>query len=266
LDKYGQFICRRIKVVIGNLGCNHFSNEDVQPGLLSSDRDQLIDMLAFSGHELNNMLTRVLMSIESLVREGDASLTDRQKRAVQCLYDNAHLLRKMAHTYMDMARIEDPSFVPDAELLEPAAEVIEPLLKGYGDVLLNEQRGCHLQVLTSGDQVMADRTMLISVFDNLLNNAIKYGLPGSDIGISVIRRESDLEISFQNTVQSLDPGMLEHAFDRFTRGTNTQNKSGTGIGLYLTRQIVDRLGGSIRIETSEAKNQVSFIVRLPCAS
>jgi signal transduction histidine kinase len=60
--------------------------------------------------------------------------------------------------------------------------------------------------------------------------------------------------------------MLEHAFDRFARGTNTQNKSGAGIGLYLTRQIVERLGGSIRIETSEAKNQVSFIVKLPCAS
>jgi signal transduction histidine kinase len=243
-----------------------YSNYDMH-GMPSGDDDRaLIDALAFCGHEMNNTITRVLLSLETLTLDGDAHFTDRQKRAVQSLDENIHRLRKISQTYMNMARLEESSMMPDLETVEPIGEIIEPLVRSYAELLQDRQQVCHLRAYTAGLHVFAERTLLTSIFDNLLSNAIKYGKPGAQIDISITEQQSWLVISVSNSVDRLDQSMLDNAFDRFARGSNAQNQSGSGIGLYLVKWIVERLGGTISIETSETRHQVTFVVHLPVYS
>jgi signal transduction histidine kinase len=103
------------------------------------------------------------------------------------------------------------------------------------DFTIEEYSDC----LLKGD---ADRA--VEVLQNLLENAIKYG-DGREIQISFRREEESLLISVSNTGCTLDDTELPHIFDSFWRGSNAGTKTGSGLGLYICRQLMNRMNGDV---------------------
>ena len=89
-----------------------------------------------------------------------------------------------------------------------------------------------------------DPDRAVEVLQNLLENAIKYG-DGKEIGISFSREEESLLISVSNTGCTLSDTELPHIFDSFWRGSNSEAKAGSGLGLYICRQLLNRMNGDI---------------------
>jgi signal transduction histidine kinase len=225
------------------------------------------EFLSQMNHELRTPLNAVLGFSQLLLLEQAGSLTPQQRRQVQHIEAaGAHLLALISDA-LDHERIEArrPALSLEAVTLAPLLQ--ESLAMVRTQAL---ERNITLLPPAVGDpacQLWADRTRLLQVLINLLTNAIKYNRPGGTVALQVQRDPAQ----DQACVQVLDTGLgmrqdqLEQLFQPFNRlGREHSLVEGSGIGLALSRQLVQEMGG--RIEVSSTSAGSVFQVWLPVAS
>ncbi len=98
--------------------------------------------------------------------------------------------------------------------------------------------------------VWGDLDRLVEVMQNVVENAIKYG-DGRKIHISASREEEEYQVLIYNTGCGLAPRELPHIFDSFFRGSNVGKNPGSGLGLYICRQLIHRMEGEITAKIRE---------------
>lgn len=106
--------------------------------------------------------------------------------------------------------------------------------------------------------IRGDVDRAIEVLQNIIENAIKYG-DGEEIVISVSTEEECQLITVRNTGCSLSVNELPHIFDSFWRGSNVGNKNGSGLGLYICRQLLKKMGGDIYAQSKENCMEVTAV-------
>jgi signal transduction histidine kinase len=134
------------------------------------------------------------------------------------------------------------------------------------------RRGLHLELNPQPDlpPVQADPQYIMQVLTNLLSNATNYTPQGGRITLETGTQERDGQTWVTFTVRDTGPGIpddeLSHIFDRFYRGAHARSTgvSGTGLGLPISREIVERHGGRITLETAVGEG-TAFTVWLPPA-
>jgi signal transduction histidine kinase len=113
--------------------------------------------------------------------------------------------------------------------------------------------------------VVADRQRLRQVFANLLSNAIKYNRPGGQVQVSAARTGERIELQIVDTGLGMSEAQLERIFRPFERlGVEGSGIPGTGLGLALSRQLVESMGGEIRVASARGRG-TTFTVALPAA-
>jgi signal transduction histidine kinase len=131
-----------------------------------------------------------------------------------------------------------------------------------------QEKGITIEVQVPPDipEVWADSDRTIQVIVNLLSNAIKYNRPNGSVRISGSLRKGDgmIEISVKDTGFGMKPEQMTHLFEKFYRvdSSKTVGIVGTGLGLYITKSIVERMGGQISVK-SEENVGTTFTVVLP---
>jgi PAS domain S-box-containing protein len=113
--------------------------------------------------------------------------------------------------------------------------------------------------------VRCDRTRLVQVFTNLLNNAVKYSPPGARIDLRLEVRDRYAVLTVRDTGAGIGADLLPHVFDLFTQGKRTLDRAegGLGLGLALARKLVELHGGTIGAESEGEGRGSVFTVRLP---
>ena len=151
--------------------------------------------------------------------------------------------------------------------LEPVdlVALIRRIAKDQEEIAGDRRVRVHSSVPTLIGVVDPDR--LARAFANLISNALKYGAAHEDVSITIEPQEMGDESWAQITITDVGPGIpqsdLPYIFDRFRRGSNVLGRtSGMGIGLTVVRDIVERHGGQVRVESEEGKGS-SFEVILP---
>jgi len=113
--------------------------------------------------------------------------------------------------------------------------------------------------------IMSDSERLKEVFSNLLSNAIKYNKALGSVKVNVRQDADFLEASVEDTGLGMSEEDMKHLFGKFWRAPAHKNIEGTGLGLWITKQLVERMGGKIWAE-SQKDISSTFFVRLPVAS
>jgi signal transduction histidine kinase len=127
-------------------------------------------------------------------------------------------------------------------------------------------KGLQLQY-DAGNDVMraeADRARLMQLFQNLLGNAVKFTKAGDSIQVVSRTRGSHAQIEISDSGPGIAPDDLPHIFDPYYSASKKHQKTGTGLGLYIAKGIVDAHGGTIRC-TSEPGVGTTFNITLPLA-
>ena len=113
--------------------------------------------------------------------------------------------------------------------------------------------------------VLADPTRLRQVLLNLLSNAIKYNKPGGSVHVEALRRGASVLLRVTDTGRGMSDEQLRHLFEPFNRlGADRSEIEGTGIGLAITKALVERMGGSVHVDSRQGEGSV-FELRLPAA-
>ncbi|MCD2517606.1 ATP-binding protein [Massilia sp. G4R7] len=222
-------------------------------------KDEFLAMLA---HELRNplapissaaQLLRVLFANEPRIRQ-TSEVISRQVAHMTHLVDD---LLDVSRVTRGLATIEQADVELGAVLRE-AVEQITPLI---------EARGHRLTVDIAGQPlpVCGDRTRLIQVAANLLNNAAKYTPDGGELRVA-LRQEGEMAVlRVEDNGIGIGPDLLPVVFDLFTQAQRTPDRAqgGLGLGLALVKKLVELHGGAVEAHSGGAGQGSSFTVRLP---
>ena len=218
---------------------------------MSDWRSKVIAMLA---HDFRSTLAGVRAYSELLEDFPERRSDPQVYRGIRQATDQ---LRHMADEALLMARLTSGNLQVQVEPL-----AIWPVLNEVAD-RYRTNRTVHLP--PSFATVMGDRDYLVRVFDNLLSNAVKYSPDSTPIGVDITEASSGrVQISVKNAGRGIAPEELPHAFDEYWRGSTAPKGTGSGIGLFIVKKIVDAHQGSISIE-SRPDAGTTVHVQLPAA-
>jgi signal transduction histidine kinase len=105
-----------------------------------------------------------------------------------------------------------------------------------------------------------DAKKVEQVLINILSNAVKYSTPGSTIDISAILLGDEIKISVQDEGPGIPAEDIDRIFDQFYRVPNTRHREGLGLGLYISKEIIEGHSGKIRVESKEGSGSTFYIV------
>jgi two-component system, chemotaxis family, CheB/CheR fusion protein len=222
--------------------------------------------LATLSHELRTPLTPVLAVVSGL--QEDDRLPDDVRVHLAMVRRNVELEARLIDDMLDVTRIARGKLELRREVADLKAVVDHALQTASGDLL--DKRLRLVLDLAGGDHaVWADTPRLTQVFWNLFSNAVKFTPPDGSITVRSWREEgSQLVVEIADTGIGIEPDVLTDIFDAFQQGeqTITRRFGGLGLGLAISKAIVELHGGSL-IARSAGRGQGSvFSVRLPIGS
>jgi signal transduction histidine kinase len=214
----------------------------------------LISMIA---HELRSPLTAVQGFSGTLVKRWDSFGDDQRRQLVQTIYTDAQRMGRIISEVVDLARLEtgrlelERSEVNVAAVAERAAEHLAGL------------PGADRLVIRIDDDVVAwaDVDRLEHILTNLMENAIKFSDEGR-VEVAARSRDGAVEITVSDRGVGIAPDRLQDVFSAPAPSGQRAAPSGTGLGLYLTRRLVEAHDGSIAVDSELDVGSV-FTVRLP---
>ena len=217
------------------------------------------DFLSNMSHELRSPLNAIL-GFAQLIDSGVPAPTPSQKESVDQILQSGWYLLELINEILDLSLIESGklSLSPEAmslpEVLADCQSMIEPQARKSGIRLL-------FPIFEGPCFIKADRTRVKQVLVNLLSNAIKYNRVGGTVEVTC-RAESPecIRVSFRDTGAGLPPEKLAQLFQPFNRlGQESGAEEGTGIGLVVSKRLVELMGGRIGAESVVGVGSVFWI-------
>jgi signal transduction histidine kinase/sugar lactone lactonase YvrE/ActR/RegA family two-component response regulator len=218
------------------------------------------EFLADVGHEIRTPMTGLLGMTELLLRSG---LDPRQREYAQTVRRSGEHLMKLVDDLLDLSRIEAGRFV-----LEPAPADLWSLVDEVADLLrpLAAERGLELASRIAPDaprHVEVDATRLKEVLFNLVHNALKFTARGRvDVDLAADPARADgLVFAVRDTGPGMGADAVARLFSRYEQGGAPRRRGSSGLGLSISRRLVELMGGRIDVETAPGAGS-TFRVRL----
>jgi signal transduction histidine kinase len=215
------------------------------------------DFIATISHELHTPLGFIKGYTTSLLRSDTTWDTATQQEFLTIIDEESDHLLTLIDRMLDSARLQSGNMSMDFRPVRLDSLLRDVVLRVHG-----RHEGLEVTLdLTPALPIQADTFRLAQVFDNLFDNAIKYA-PGTKITISLQVKEKRQIVTFADLGPGIPPEHIPFLFERFYRVPGQFSKSGTGLGLFICKQIVQAHHGRISVKTTPGKG-TAFRIELP---
>lgn len=232
------------------------------------ERSQLEDrakseFLAILGHELRNPLAPIVSSLEYLrLNETNTS----RMETIVLAENQASVMRRLLDDLLDITRISQNAFVLKLERVV-LQNVLKNAMAGASTMMRKHDHTSHLELPDDPLILNADPARLNQIFSNIIYNAIKYTDPGGTINISAERRGASAIIMFADSGVGIPQESLGRIFEPFVSiNPRSKKRSGLGIGLALTKRLVEMHGGTVAVESKGRGKGSTFTLTFPLLS
>jgi len=257
----------RVKLAAGN------PNDMDELGQLAHDFNRMAENLEQTealrrqligdvSHELRTPLTAIKGSLEALID----GVLPAEPETFEQIYQEADRLQRLVDDLQELSRVEAGAFKLELQPL-----MLAGLLK-TATIRLDRQyseKGVRLEIDLPADlpEVQADADRLSQVLFNLVGNALQYTPGGGQVTVAARRQGAEVHISVRDTGIGIAAENLPHVFDRFYRADRSRSRvsGGSGIGLTITRHLVEAHGGRIWVESPGQGKGSTFTFTLPVA-
>jgi signal transduction histidine kinase/ActR/RegA family two-component response regulator len=253
-------LARRAAAAIDNARLYDLSKEArTAAEAATRSKDEFVAMVS---HELRSPLN-VIIGWVRLMRSGSLSEQTRS-HALEVIERNASAQSQLVSDLLDISRA-----IAGKVRLEPAqldlGNLVMLVLEDARFALEAKRIRLHTDVPSEPAVLRADGERLTQVVWNLLLNAIKFTPKDGEISVTLRQAESDLELVVRDTGIGIAPDFLAHIFEPFRRSDSKSKRphGGLGIGLSITKHLVDLHGGSLEARSDGIGKGASFLVRLP---
>ena len=224
--------------------------------------DEKINFFVNTAHNIRTPLSLVLAPLADLSK--DASLGDKSRKFLEMALRNGDKLLRMVTELLDFQKIAMAKTQVHLQKVE-----LSVLLRQQVDKFQMSAQEKHicLRLTTCGQHTFStDLSMMDLIFENLLSNAVKYTPVGGTVTVSASLDEvaKQVNIRVSDTGIGIPKSEAKHIFQSFFRASNAVNSQemGSGLGLMVTRQLVQKLGGKLSFESEEGKG-TTFLFALP---
>lgn len=213
-----------------------------------------VDMLSIAVHQLRTPLSRNKWSLDMLIHD-EEGLSIEQRELLRKVYEDNERAIMMVNEILK-ANHEEVSPASTNRIKVNLIELIERALHGIGlDASAHAITFTFTNNVTQALYVLADPHKLAYVFENIFLNAIKYTPQGGAVVVTVEKQGDIALVSVADNGIGIPEEDKPHIFEKFYRASNARivEHEGTGLGLFIAKQIMEKNGGSISFESTENK-------------
>jgi len=219
---------------------------------------QRTEFFSMASHEIRTPVTAILLQLDLALRQisrGDSSNTEEMLRKAR---QRTKALAALINDLLDVSRLDVGKFALELEDLDLAAIA----RRTVDDYPSDEDHP--IRVISTGGAlpIRGDSRRLVEVLENLLSNAVKYSPDGGVVTVEIGREKDQAFVRVRDEGLGVPEAERGQIFERFFRTSVAKPYGGVGLGLYITREILTRMGGDVVLESSGAKGSV-FRVSLP---
>ncbi len=253
-DVYDESLLSSIETKLAHyLAASKISAQQV-----SNEKENIKKLIADISHQTKTPIANILLYSQLLCEK---NLPEESQTCAEALNQQAEKLNFLIHSLVKISRLETGVLV-----LRPITNPISPMLE---EVIAQirpkaERKGIKLEFETNNLYACFDRKWTAEAVYNIMDNAVKYTPAGGNISISLLHTELFARIAIKDSGIGISEEETAKIFGRFYRSPQVSNCEGVGIGLFLTREIIAKESGYIKV-TSEPGKGSTFFVYLPAA-
>lgn len=230
-----------------------------------------VDFVANVSHELRTPLASILGFVETL--QGPARDDPKaMMRFLKIMQDEASRMTRLIEDLLSLSHIEREAHIPPSEEIS-LVKIIESVVETLNFQMKRRDMTVKLNSEIDDCMVIGDRDQLTQVFQNLIDNAVKYGAPETEIAIHLHSQieigdeQENIQIAITNEGQGIAPEHIKRLTERFYRVDTARSRSlgGTGLGLAIVKHIIQRHEGDLSFE-SEVGKYTTARIQLPMNS
>ena len=222
------------------------------------------EFVSISAHQLRTPLSAIKWTLKMLLDGDLGKITEEQRDFIEKTYKSNERMINLINDLLDVTRIEEGRY-----LYEPVLIDFEPLVQSVINTYREEIKKKELKLEFKKPekklpQVRVDVEKMGLAIQNLLDNAIKYTLDGGEIIISLVPAEKAIEFLIKDTGIGIPKNQQDKVFSKFFRGSSAikMETDGSGLGLFIAKNIIEAHGGKIWFESEEGKG-TTFYFTLP---
>jgi signal transduction histidine kinase len=216
-------------------------------------RDRVLGVVA---HDLRNPLSTILLHVAvSTCRAGQPERRD--QRANEIVARAARRMKRLIQDLLDVAQVEAEGLRVQRAAV-PAKDLLVEAIDLQGSLAASAELTMQIEVEAEVPEVWGDRDRLLQVFENLIGNAIKFTKPGGQITVGATTLDEEILFWVRDTGCGIAPENMPHVFDRFWQVAQHAGRLGAGLGLPITKGIVEAHGGRLWVESVQNQGSTFF--------
>ncbi len=267
------------QVQMGPIGVVAVLNDVTANKQIEKLKDEFVSVVS---HELRSPLTAIKGYTQHLMRRIDRRLRKTQQeqqssaisgvdlpenydlRSLSIIQSQADHLERLVNDLLDLSQVQWGKLHLQYSSFYLADVLVESVRSVQAST---EQHTIYLDIAVQDTKIVADKMRMSQVIGNILDNAIKYSPQGGQVTVKLEEREGDYFVSITDQGIGISQEYLDHIFERFYRVRNTASRqySGIGLGLYVTRAIVEEHGGHIWVTNNKGLG-CTFSFTVPAAA
>ncbi len=214
-------------------------------------------------HEIRAPLTAIIGNLSMIIDDGMGSVDEEAGGLMNQAYKSTLRLRDLVNELLDIARLESGRAEFNLSNIDLDGEITDMI--EIQNVVAHE-RNITIDYASEHNPIMvyADKSKLEIILTNFLSNAIKYNNPGGNITVNVVQNAGEVEISIKDNGMGIPDDQKAKMFEKFFRveASDRANIVGTGLGLYLTKQFIEGMGGKVWFD-SKVGEGTTFYFTIP---
>lgn len=221
------------------------------------------EFVSLASHQLRTPLSAVNWYAEMLMDEDVGKLNKKQKDYLLEIYHSSKRMSDLVGALLNVSRIEMGTFAVEPEPTD-VVEIAESVIKEIAHEVKKRKQEITEEYGKDIGLINVDRNLTELVIQNLVSNAVKYTQNGGSIGLSITKNPDVVLIAVSDNGYGIPEAQKDRVFQKFFRADNVREKEtdGTGLGLYMVKEIVEHSGGKIWFQSQENKGS-TFYVSVP---